>query len=288
MKKIFKYIIPCLTIATVFVSCKDEDDSKRYIDNLYQTGTTTEIESTVAPVVADYKTASFTASLNDIEDVVECGFQVATSEDFSDAVSYQAEIDSVAKTFSATAEDLEGSTTYYTRSYVVTEAGGTIYGETQTITTPRVPIYTIDNTFLVHELAFNSDDGVWEIQTDDDGNDVGYYLIKIEFAEGSTTDLLLTNLWGFEETIAGTWDEESQTATFEDMQIIGNHSRYGEIFFRGVNDGITAYTGSLTLQFTPMGGLIASNPFQVRVAAGSFGFFRIDGQVYEDGEDGEE
>jgi len=281
MKKIFKYIIPCLAIATVFVGCKDEDDSKAYIDSLYETGTTEVITSTAAPVVADYQTASFTAALNGISDVVECGFQVSTSEDFANPQSYKAEIDSVANTYSATVTGLEGSTTYYTRSYVVTKAGGTIYGETQTFTTPRIPLYDINTTFLVHELEYDSDNDQWIPQMSE-GEDVGYYLMSIEFVDDAKKDVIITGFLGFESEIAGVWDEESQTVTVPAQQIVGTHPSYGDMFFMGL-DAVppTAYLGTVTFKFTPMGGSLISSYYSLNVSAGYFGFYRFEAVPYE-------
>ncbi len=282
MKKIFKYIIPCLAIATVFVGCKDEDDSKAYIDSLYETGTSEVISTSVAPAVADYQSATLSAAFSDISDIVECGFQVSTSEDFANAQYYAAEIDSVAKTYSASVSGLEGSTTYYSRGYVITKGGGTVYGDTQTFTTPAIPLYEINSTFLVHELEYDSDNDQWITQLDEDGEDVGYYLMSIEFVDDAQEDVIITGFLGFDSEIAGTYDAETQTITVEAPQVVGTHPKYGEMFFYGLDDvPPSSYLDTVTFTFSPMGGTLVSSYYSLNVSAGYFGFYRFEAVPYE-------
>jgi len=279
MKKIFKYILPCMALGLVLTSCYDEVDDKSTIDNKYFKSSANSVAFTSADVI-DYQSIALAATVADTIDMKEVGFQVATSADFKDCASVVATRDKNA--FSASVAGLEGETKYFARAYVVAQNGNTILSsEVKELTTPRVPIYTVNNTFLVHELEYDSDNEEWVPQLDDEGNDVGYYLINIEFAEGSDTDVIITGFCGFSDAVvAGTWDAESSTITLEAPQAVGEHARYGTMFFRGLNDGITGYTNTVVLKFTPLGGLISSSNYTLSVQAGNFGYYRFDGAVY--------
>lgn len=265
-----------MALALTAQSCKDDDFTKHSIDAEYQTGTNTTASAGAAPVVVDYETATLSGSVSGVTDVVEQGFQVSTSEDFSDAI-YYANSEAAAEDFSMTISGLEGSTTYYARPYAITAAGGYVFGETQTFTTPRTPIYTIDGVYTVVEYELN-DDNKWEVEVYD-GEPV-IYEIAIDFAEeGNEEDVLISNLndMGEDAVINGYYDAESQTVEIPSMQVVGEHPSYGPLFFRGVADDISAFKNVFYFQFQTLGGVLQSSPFALCVQAGYFGFYRIAG-----------
>ena len=279
MNKFFKYIIPCMSLGMVLTSCYDEVDDKSVIDKQYEKATATTVTLTAGEVV-DYQTLSLTATLSDTLDIIEQGFQVSTSEDFADAAYQPANRDEL--TFAANPSGLEGLTTYYARAYAFTNAGQVIYSESTKLTTPRTPIYDINTTFLVHEYEYDEDAG-WQIQVGEDGSDAGYYLMSIEFAEGSETDVLIHGFLGFDATIVGVWDPETSTVTIPGSQVVGEHPTYGPMFpvAFDMSTGDYAADDIITLQFKSLGGSLVSTPYTLSVSAGYFGIYTFTAIPYE-------
>lgn len=285
MKKLL-YILPAAALMLGLQSCSDDDFSKHSIDAEHQTGTQTTTGITAAPVVVDFETASFSVTVSSIEDVIEEGIQVSKSEDFSNPIFFAYGEGELATSFQVEANGLEGSTKYYARSYVLTKNGGYVFGNVQTFTTPKTPIYELEGYYtMLQYYAGSSTDYEFVPDTyEDENGETQLYIYPIaifkdeESVDG--TDVFVYNLWdvGIEgvDPVYGAYDEESQTVSMPN-QVIGSHPVYGPLAMRGVNDGITAYTNGVDLKFTPMKGVLKSTNFNVYVSAGSFGYYYIDG-----------
>ncbi|MBO4905601.1 MAG: hypothetical protein J5486_01015 [Bacteroidaceae bacterium] len=274
MKKLL-YILPAIALCFTAQSCKDDDFSKHSIDAQYETGTTTVAGTpAAAPLVVDYQSATIAGNLSSIADVVEQGIQISTSEDFSDA-KYYANTGDLATDYNVTISGLEGSTTYYARSYAITTAGGYVFGEAQTFTTPRTPIYTVDGLYTMVDYALNEDNGAWELDGDP-------YELSISFVDGSDEDIIISNLYGMGADIKAVYDAETGEIEVPSFQIVGNHPSYGNMFFRGLAPDMSAYSDVFTFQFTSLGGtLVSTSPYALCVAAGYFGFFMSEGTHQE-------
>ena len=136
MKKIFKTLIPCLALAVGLTGCYDEMDDKASVDAKYALANTPALTVSSAEAL-DYSSASVAASVNAVEGVVEVGFMVATSADFSDAKIYAAE--AVASSFSKTLGGLAEMTTYNVKAYAYLGDSRIVYSEVASITTPQAP-----------------------------------------------------------------------------------------------------------------------------------------------------
>ena len=136
MKKIFKTLIPCLALAVGLTGCYDEMDDKASVDAKYALANTPALTVSSAEAL-DYSSASVSASVNAVEGVVEVGFMVATSADFSDAKIYTAE--AVASSFSKTLGGLAELTTYNVKAYAYLGDGRMVFSEASSFTTPQAP-----------------------------------------------------------------------------------------------------------------------------------------------------
>ena len=134
MKNIFKYMIPCLATTAVATMGSTNAD--------------------------DYQTITVNGSVTNQAEVVEVGFQVSKASDFSTSATYY-NVDEVVQDFSYTIGGLEEKTTYYVRAYAATRTAGIIFSEPKTVTTPAAPIFPLDGTYTVKEMAFDDESGEW-------------------------------------------------------------------------------------------------------------------------------
>ncbi len=257
--------MPCLAFLACLTSCDDEMGAKADIDNAFASTELPAVTMTAAQV--NFTTISMTGSVDNIDNVLEVGFQVSKTEDFASCESYPAA--TVAQSFAVNVSELEEMTTYYVRPYAVTRAAGTAVGAVGTVTTSVIPTYTLDGTYTVTEYEFDSDNEVWQKEN-------GTYTMDIHFVQGSTTNVEITGLWRGDKTIVGTYDAATQTVSVPSSQVITVHSSYGNVYAVGVNDAISAYTANIVFKFTPKGGKMVSSNFSARVDAGNFGFYKVE------------
>lgn len=249
MKNIFKTFIPCIALAIGVTSCYDDIDSKSSIDAKYEqpndaTVSLGEISAT------SFSEISANGSLSGVEDVLEAGFMLSNSADFTSYTSYPA--NEIGTSFGATIKNLEEKTTYYIRSYAYT-IDDTKVSEANSVTTPAAPIYELNGTYSAAE--YNANDAL-----------AGEYDVTIEFVAGSTTDIKITNIFDGGETIDATYDPATGKITIPAKQIIYIHASYGDVWMEEVNGAET-----ISGQFTAKGGLLSINTFSAICSAGSFG-----------------
>ena len=262
MKKFFIYMIPCLAFALSLTSCNDTMDDKAVIDAKYENLDNPTIAMATA-VASSYETATATGSISDLANAHEVGFQVSTDETFAISKNYPSE--EVAAEFSANLTGLKEKTTYYVRAYVFTKSGRTIYSESTTFTTPKIPIYDVDGSYTAEDYEYGEDGFVVSGKP---------YTMTITFAEGSDTEVEIFNLWGGGETLMGVYDAEKGTITIPGNQALCEDPDYGTVIAKPINDGITDYQDDIILKFTSLGGLIVTGNYQAYyVDYGSAGVF---------------
>lgn len=141
MKNIFKTLIPCLALTVGLASCYDEMDDKAVIDAQYALANTPSV--TIASATAlDFSSASVSASLSEVEGVVEVGFYVATSADFSNSKTYV--LDGVNSTFEKTLAGLAEKSTYHVKAYAYLGDGRLVFSEATSVATPQAPPLTTE------------------------------------------------------------------------------------------------------------------------------------------------
>ncbi len=258
-KNIFRFFL-CLSAAMIFVACEDTMDDKAVIDASHKV--TVEATPVIAPIDAAnvaHSSAVVNLPIEDIEGVVEAGVEVSVSEDFSN--SWYASAAEVTNNAEVKITGLEELTTYYVRPYFYTANATTIFGEVTTFTTAEAPPFPVDGVYTVTEYA-----------TKDAVNFTlsAQYEMSIAFAEGSETEVLITNLWDGGETIVGAYDAENQVIVVADGQMIMNHPNYGPVV------AFDAYgRGAFEFEFTPKGGKMQSGVFGAECAAGFFGYSMV-------------
>ena len=267
MKNIFKYMIPCLAVAFGLTSCNSTMDDKASIDAMYEKATTA-VATLGSTNADDYQTITVNGSVTNQAEVVEVGFQVSKASDFSAGATYY-NVDEVVQDFSCTIGGLEEKTTYYVRAYAATRTAGIIFSEAKTVTTPAAPIFPLDGTYTVKEMAFDDESGEWVAPEET-------YEITVAFDEKDPTIVNITNIWDGGMTVQGQYDEAKGTITVPNMQVIYVHASYGDVWIRGVNDQVSGYTDAVTFTFTPLGGKMQSTPMGAICGAGAFGYFYLD------------
>jgi hypothetical protein len=263
MKKIFKYMIPCLAVAFSLTSCNDTMDDKAVIDAKYEVldNPTFAMSSAAA---STYESATLTGTVaSGLENVQEVGFQVSTDAQFTEFTVYPA--DEVAPTFTVDINGLEERTTYYARSYVYTKNGQILLSDAVTFTTPKAPIYSIDGTYTVVET---------DVKT---GNTGDPYEMTVTFDETNPAKVYIYNIWGGGETVIGQYNASTNTILVPANQNIYYYPGYGYVIARSVNDAFTAYVNATTFKFTPLGGTMVSGIMEAYLPAASysFGFFTL-------------
>ena len=136
MKNIFKSLIPCLVLAVGFTSCYDEMEDKASVDAKYALANVPTVTLSATNVI-DYSSASVVASLSSVEGVVEAGFMVAASADFSGAKIYTAS--AVASSIEQALAGLAEQTTYNVKAYAYLGDGRMVYSDASSFTTPQAP-----------------------------------------------------------------------------------------------------------------------------------------------------
>lgn len=258
MKNIFKTLIPCLVFAMGFTSCYDEMDDKASVDAQYALANTPTVAISAA-TANDHSSATVTASISIVEGVVESGFMVAGSADFSGAKAYIVEN---ATSISTQVTGLAEMTTYYVKAYAFLGDGRLVYSEPMTFTTLEAPSYELVGTYVAMDYDAKTGEAASEA-----------YEVTVEL---NGTEAKLTNIWDGGETVVGTYDETAQTITVATKQLIFVHPSYGDVNMVAVNDAISAYTEAVVFQFTPKGGLLVSSNWGAVCSAGSFGYYYVE------------
>lgn len=250
MKNIFKTFIPCIALAIGVTSCYDDIDSKSSIDAKYEQSS--DVTVSLGEVSAtSFSDISASGSLSGVEGVLEAGFMLSNSDDFTSYTSYK--VGEIGTSFGVTIKDLEEKTTYYIRSYAYT-IGGTKVSEATSITTPAAPIYELNGTYSA--VQYNADDNTVS----------GEYDVTIEFVAGSTTDIKITNIYNGGKTIDAKYDPATGKITIPTKQVIYVHASYGDVWMEEVDGGKT-----ISGQFTTKGGLLSISTFSAICGAGTFG-----------------
>ena len=244
MKKLFKYVIPCLAVTFMMTSCYSTMDDKASIDAQFAQYANPVVNQAVASATT-FETGTATASVGSLENVQEVGFQISTDASFS---SYESIVcEEVSESFSASFSGLKEETTYYVRSYAFTKTGLTVYGEATSFTTPKSPIFDIEGTYTASTSLL-------DFKTYEFGP--GYSnKVTISYVEGSKTEINITNLYDEGETVIGSYDAETGEITIPSGQLVMNDAEYGPIVIAGLNNELK-FTDEVTLKFTKLGGKI--------------------------------
>ena len=264
MKNIFKYMIPCLAVAFALTSCDSTMDDKASIDAKYEKASSATVSLSSA-TAADFQTITASAAVSGEADVIEEGVQLSTTSDFSTGVT-SIPAETVGASFTVNATGLTEQTTYYVRAYAVTRTGGTVVTEAQSVTTPKAPIFPLNGTWVATE---------WDLNDNDEWEAADQYEIQVEFDAADPTIVNITNIWGGGMTVQGQYDAAKGIVTVPNMQVIYVHKTYGDVWIRGVNSAISAYTSAVTFTFTALGGKMSSTPMAAQCSAGNFGYFYL-------------
>lgn len=250
MKNSMKTFVACLALGLGLSGCYDEMDSKASIDAQY--AKSCEASVSLGEVSAlSFSEVEVAASVSDITGVLEVGFMLSSSEDFQTYTTYPSK--ELTTSLGTAISGLSELTTYYVRGYAYT-IDGTKVSETKSVTTPAAPIYELSGEYMA--VDYNADDGA-------PGDP---YAVTVAFAEGSETDILITNLWGGELTITAKYDPATGKLSIPTQQNIYLHASYGDVWIEEENGG-PAIEG----QFTAKGGFLNINTFYAICGAGSFG-----------------
>ncbi len=244
MKKLFKYVIPCLAAAFMLTSCNSTMDDKAAVDARFTQYANPVLNSATATATT-FETATATATVESLENVQEVGFQISTDASFS---SYESIVcEEVSESFSASFSGLKEETTYYVRSYAFTKTGLTVYGEATSFTTPKSPIFDIEGTYTASTSLLDFD--TYEFGP-------GYSnKVTISYVEGSKTEINITNLYDEGETVIGSYDAETGEIIIPSGQLVMTHDTYGPIVIAGLDNKLNP-TDEVTLKFTKLGGKI--------------------------------
>lgn len=267
MKNIFKYMIPCLVVAFGLTSCNSTMDDKAAIDAMYQRATTAVVALSNANA-DDYQTITVDGTVTNEAEVIEVGFQVSKSSEFSGGASFYS-IDEVAPGFSYTISGLAEKTTYYVRAYAATRTAGIIFSEAKTVTTPAAPIFPLDGTYTVKEVSFDFDSEKWVAPEET-------YEITVAFDEKDPTIVNITNIWDGGMTVQGQYDKDKGIITVPNMQLIYVHGTYGDVWIQSLTPDLDDDASGVTFTFTALGGKLKSTPMAARCGAGDFAYFYLD------------
>lgn len=258
MKNIFKTLIPCLALALGVTGCYDEMDDKAVIDAQYALASAPTVSMSSA-AADDHASATVAASISAVDGVVESGFMVAGSSEFSDAKSYIVE---KSASISAQVTGLAEMTTYYVKAYAYLADGRLVYSEPTTFTTKEAPSFELAGAYAAMDYDAETGEAASEA-----------YEVTVEL---NGTEAKITNIWDGGETVVGTYDEATQTVTVPTQQLIYVHASYGNVNMVAVNDAISAYTEAVVFQFTPKGGFFVSSNWGAVCSAGSFGYYYVE------------
>lgn len=139
MKKIFKFIVPCMALACMMTSCYDTMDDKAAVEAAWGSAETPSV--TIKSMTPDATTAEVSFSVS-AQKYSEVGVAVSQSADMSNAAYTPAE-SAEGTDFTVTAKKLTPKSTYYVAAYAVNVYGQRVLSQAQQMTTPDIKL-TID------------------------------------------------------------------------------------------------------------------------------------------------
>ena len=256
MKIILKLMIPCL--AFVLTGCYDTMDDKAEIDAQYEKISGELPTMTVNAEAVDYQSVAVNGTVNRLDDAVEVGILFSDDKDFASYQAYAA--DTLLNEFDVVIDKLNETTTYYACAYVLTKASEIVKSDIVEVTTPAAPIFDLVGTYTVNEFEYGKN-GLAS---------TGTYEMTVEYEQGSTTNVLITNLWDAGTTLTGTYDEATNTITVPNNQLLYTHPTYGPLSIIGVLPDDSDMTNGVTFEFTPLGGTMVSSTFEALITTGQY------------------
>lgn len=257
MKKIFSMFM-VLAAALMFCSCNDTMDDKADIDGgfvQYDAPTVT-----LAAEASDFQTIMATISVSDSAAIIEEGVVLTAGETQEFIAASE-----IASKVTVAIEGLTEQTQYTLQAYVVTKSSATVISETKvTVTTPAMPVISVEGTYLVTEFELDDNDE-WAAGGEP-------YEMTIKIVNEEEGEVEITNFWGGEMTVTGFIREDGSIAIPTGQQIY-DHPSYGPVAMVGLNDEITAYADYIIL--TPNVLDFMSSPWAAQVSAGNFGFYMV-------------
>lgn len=257
MKKIFSMFM-VLTAALMFCSCNDTMDDKAVIDGGFAQYDAPTI--TLAAEAADFQTIIATISVSDSAAIIEEGVVLTTGETQKFIAASE-----IASEVTMTLGELAEQTEYTLQAYVVTKSSVTVISEAKVaVTTPAMPVLTVEGTYLATEFELDDNDD-W-VAGDEP------YEMTIKIVDEEEGEVEITNFWGGEMTVTGYLQEDGSIVIPTGQQIY-DHPSYGPVSMIGVNEEISSYTDYIIL--TPNVLDFMSSPWAAQVSAGNFGFYRV-------------
>lgn len=139
MKKIFKFIVPCMALACMMTSCYDTMDDKAVVEAAWGSAETPTVTLTSVNAEATSAEVSFNVSAQKYQEV---GVAVSTVADMSNAV-YTAAESAEGTNFTVAAKKLTPMSYYYVAAYAVNAYGQRAMSQVQQIATPDIKV-TLD------------------------------------------------------------------------------------------------------------------------------------------------
>lgn len=218
MKNIFKTLIPCLALALGLSGCYDEMGDKNSIDAKYALENTPVVALSGASAL-DYSSAAVSASVSDVEGVIEVGFMVAATPDFEGAKYYK---QNAATSFEMVLSGLTELTTYNVKAYACLGDGRIVYSEVSSITTPQAPPLTSEllsgKTYSATVTDYWTESYTFEVTLVADASDENkIYIQNLDpyFAENGFVAEVGCNIF------EGTLDTEKEIITVPAGQLVG-------------------------------------------------------------------
>ncbi len=220
MKNIIRLFAAGLFVSMAMTSCYDEMDSKDSVDASHVVTNIPTLAMNSASVI-DFSSASVSGTVSDVNGVIEVGFKLSTSADFStDMKTFAAE--DVAASFTQTIGGLDEKTTYYVKMFAFLADGRIVESEAGSFTTPEAPKFTLDlldgkkytakaEEYFGKELSFD----ITIVCDKDEPNKVWFCNLCPYFANnGFTADKGFNQFYGI-------YDEETMTIRIPEGQKVG-------------------------------------------------------------------
>ena len=262
---IFISAVAVLSIAACqkTVGPKDDFDAKFTDASGLPTVTLTEAKA------LSYSDMSASATLSSTEGIIDAGFQISNSEDFSGArITSCIEEDEegnivIPSTIETSITRVKDNQTFYVRAYAITEKGTTATSEASKVDIPKAPDFK--DTFLFGTYVMTDYTLAGEI--DDQ------YYVEVGQYNGFWNLITISNIWGGGKTIIAEVDFEKKTITTDPYSVIYVHSSYGNCWPWGlyINGSSLAKNPTCVVNATYTEGTITLGYWSAMVSAGSFG-----------------
>lgn len=182
-----KYIILTLT-GLVLLSCQEKvDHYERKFNAANAPKVTT---NNMEKISAGYIIANGTIDLSSPTPIMEKGFLISTTQDFTEETTRTIAVESDEAGFSTTIYDLQSETDYYIKSYGINTGGGIGYGEVKTFKTKK--------SVVAYSLKESDGSTAWQaagfLLIDKDGDGENWMLDYWD--EGSTRPVMISYSYG--------------------------------------------------------------------------------------------